>query len=120
MSTASITDVAKAARVSVGTVSRVLNGHVSVSRENHDRVERAIAALNYSRRQRKASMKDVNPLEQKNVLLLMLGMDRSLATLPVVAAAIDGVEQTVGQANANLMIVNIPAADRVPDVLKRR
>src|SRR5579871_2651615 len=101
MSSATISDVARLAKVSVGTVSRVIHAHPAVSRDNQLRVENAIATLNYSPRQRKASISDLNPLEQKTVLLLTLGMDRSLAMLPVVAAAIGGVEQAVDQANAN-------------------
>jgi LacI family transcriptional regulator len=120
MSTATILEVAREAGVSAGTVSRVLNGHPSVSAENQARVRRAIAALDYSPRQRKASMADLNPLEQKNLLLLMLGMDRSLAMLPVIAAAMDGVEQAVGRARANLLVANVPAADRIPEVLVRQ
>lgn len=120
MSTATILEVARKAGVSAGTVSRVLNGHPSVSTENQERVRRAIAALDYSPRQRKASMADLNPLEHKNVLLLMLGMQRSLTTLPVIAAAMDGVQQAVGLASANLLVANVPAADRVPDVLTRQ
>ncbi len=65
-------------------------------------------------------MADVNPLEDKNVLLLMLGMDRSLVSLPVVASALHGVEKAIGEARANLMIVDLPAADRVPDILARK
>lgn len=117
---ATILDVARLAQVSAGTVSRVLNEHPAVSPDNLDKVRRAIAKLNYSPRQRKASMTDVNPLERKNILLLLLGMDRSLATLPVVASAIEGVEQAVGVANATLLIANVPRADRVPEVLDRR
>ena len=120
MSTASVHDIARLAQVSVGTVSRVLNRHPSVSPDNLDRVTRAVEALNYAPRQRRASLADLNPLEGKNVLLLMLGMDRSLAALPVVASAIDGVEQAVSAAKAHLLIANVPGADRVPDVLLRK
>ena len=42
-----IHDVAKRAKVSVGTVSHVLSGQVPVSGERHDRVTRAIAQLGY-------------------------------------------------------------------------
>lgn len=120
MSTATLLDVARRAKVSAGTVSRVLNNHPAVSPENLHRVQAAIDALNYSPRQRKASMADLNPLEHKNVLLLMLGMDRSLASLPVVASAIDGAEQAIAAAKAHLLIANVPAADRVPEVLLRK
>ena len=120
MSATTILDVARAAQVSAGTVSRVINGHPSVSTDNLDRVMRAIESLQYSPRQRKASMTDLNPLEHKNVLLLLLGMDRSLASIPVVASALHGVEKAIGEAKANLLIADVPGADRMPDVLTRK
>ncbi len=43
-----IKDVARKAGVSVGTVSRVLNAHKTVGPDIKERVERAIAALNYA------------------------------------------------------------------------
>ena len=45
---ATIKDVAREAGVSVGTVSRVLNANKTVSSDIKNRVERAIAALNYA------------------------------------------------------------------------
>ncbi len=42
-----ISDVAKKAGVAVGTVSRVINGHPSVSPELRERVERVVAELGY-------------------------------------------------------------------------
>ena len=120
MSTATILDVARTASVSAGTVSRVINGHPSVSSDNLDRVLQAIESLQYSPRQRKATMAELNPLEHKNVLLLMLGMDRSLASIPVVASALHGVEKAMNEAKANLLIADVPGADRIPDVLARK
>jgi DNA-binding LacI/PurR family transcriptional regulator len=120
MSTATILDVARQAGDSAGTVSRVINRHPSVDREIARRVQQAVEALNYSPRQRKASMSALNPLQGMNVLLLMLGMDRSLASLPVVASALHGVEQAIGAAQAHLLIADLPALDRVPEVLRRK
>jgi LacI family transcriptional regulator len=42
-----ITDVARLAEVSVGTVSHVLNGTINVSMGLRERVERAMAMLGY-------------------------------------------------------------------------
>lgn len=117
---ATVHDIARLANVSVGTVSRVLNRNPSVSSENLERVTQAIASLNYAHRQRRGVGADLHPLAGKNVLLMMLGMDRSLAALPVVASAIDGVEHGVSAANAHLLIANVPGADRVPEVLLRK
>ena len=42
-----IKDVATAAGVSISTVSKVLNGHYSISQETQDRVRQVIRDLNY-------------------------------------------------------------------------
>ncbi|GLK56623.1 transcriptional regulator [Methylopila capsulata] len=44
-----IRDVARSAEVAVGTVSRVLNDHPSVTRDVRERVQRAITSLGYER-----------------------------------------------------------------------
>jgi LacI family transcriptional regulator len=119
VSEATILDVARKAKVSAGTVSRVLN-RKSVAPDLAERVRKAVAALNYAPRQRKATMAELRPLEGKNVLLLLLGMDRSLATLPVVATALHGVERALVRSGAHLLIADVPAADHVPDVLRAK
>src|SRR5690349_1962462 len=108
MSTATLHDVARKARVSAGTVSRVLHGHPAVSEENVAKVKQAVEQLGYSPRQKKAAMRDLNPLEYKNVLLLTIGMDRSLAALPVIAAALGGVERAAAEGRAHLLVANLP------------
>ena len=65
-------------------------------------------------------MDDVNPLAHKNVLLLTLGMDRSLVAKPIIAAALHAVQNALEETRANLSIANVPAADRVPEVLLRK
>src|SRR5262245_30179427 len=119
MSEATILDVARRAKVSAGTVSRVLN-RKAVAPELVERVRKAVAALNYAPRQRKATMAELRPLEGKNVLVLLLGMDRSLATLPVVATALHGVERALVRSGAHLLIADVPAADHIPDVLRTK
>lgn len=51
-----VVDVAEAAGVAVGTVSRFINGH-SIRTSNRDRIERAIADLGYSRNAVASAMK---------------------------------------------------------------
>jgi len=117
---ATIQDVAEQAKVSTGTVSRVLNGHPTVSEENAQRIRRAIKELNYSPRQQKVSRSDLYPILDKNILLLLVGMSRSLATLPVVASALHGVESALKAAKANLLIAEMPDASGIPEVLSRK
>jgi LacI family transcriptional regulator len=119
VSEATILDVARKAKVSAGTVSRVLN-RKSVAPELVERVRKAVAALNYAPRQRKATMAELRPLQQKNVLLLLLGMDRSLASLPVVATALHGVERALVRSGAHLLIADVPAADHLPEILRTK
>lgn len=83
MSTATMQDVAKAAGVSVATVSRVLNGSDKVSKETTDRVLAACESLDYS----------LNPIAQS----LRLGRTNSIAailpylTLPSIVERLRGI-----------------------------
>ena len=65
-------------------------------------------------------MDDVNPLEHKNVLVLTLGMDWSLVAKPFIAATLHAVQNALDETRANLSMANIPAADRVPEILLRK
>src|SRR5438105_1638586 len=112
-----IREVARLANVSVGTVSRVLNGHPSVSPENAERVQRVIGELQY-KRQRVPEFSPF-PLKDKNVALILLGMNRSLAALPSVADAMHGAEAALSEAGANMLLANVPLADRLPAAMER-
>ena len=122
MSTATIHDVARKAKVSAGTVSRVLRRHPSVSSENLERVVHAIEALNYSYspRKRRSEMSDGNPLAGKNVLMLFLGDERSIISLPAVASVVRGVQSASDAAEADLTVIEVPSADHVPKVMSRK
>jgi LacI family transcriptional regulator len=120
MSTATILDVARKANVSSGTVSRVLRGHPTVSADNLRRVQQAVEALQYSPRHQKASMADAYPLERRNILMLFLGEERSVTTLPVVAAVNQGVQRAIEEAQADLTVAEVPGADHVPKVMSRK
>lgn len=115
-----IEDVAKHAKVSVGTVSRVLHGEESVGAEKRRRVEAAIRELDYTPRQSKITKRQHFPLAGKNVLLLLLGMDRSLAALPAIARALHGVETAVAAAHANLLFADAPTLSELPEPLANR
>ncbi|MFO0808234.1 MAG: LacI family DNA-binding transcriptional regulator [Gemmataceae bacterium] len=112
-----IREVARLANVSVGTVSRVLNGHPSVSAENAERVQRVIGELQYKRQRVPESTPF--PLKDKNIALILLGMNRSLAALPSVADAMHGAEAAVNEAGANLLLADVPLADRLPAAMER-
>ena len=117
---ATVKDVAKEADVSVGTVSRVLSGEPNVAAETAQRVISAAQRLNYSRLRKRKSVPPDERLMRKNVALLLLGMDRSLATLPSVATGIHGTESALADAGANVMLADLPLVDRLPAALTRR
>lgn len=113
-----VSEVARAAGVSVGSVSRALNGEPGVSHELSDRVRRAVASLGY-RPLRRRSAEGRSALRGRTVALLLLGMDRSLVHLPVIAAAIHGIEGAASSAGARLLIADLPRLDQVPAGLGR-
>jgi LacI family transcriptional regulator len=114
-----VKDVAASASVSLGTVSRVLNGDPSVSTEVRQRVREAVDMLGYTRLRSRTRATSYSPLKGRNIALVMLGMDRSLAELPSVAAAIHGAEAALKELGANMLLVDIPRADHLPATLGR-
>ena len=111
---ATVKDVARAADVSVGTVSRVLSGEPNVAEETARRVRDAVDQLGYSRLRKRKSMADGRRLARKNIAMLLLGMDRSLVSLPSVAGGIHGAESALALAGANVLLSDLPLARDIP------
>lgn len=111
---ATVKDVAKAAEVSIGTVSRVLSGEPSVAPETARRVFDAVNRLGYSRQRKRKSPGDGQQLARKNIAMLLLGMDRSLVSLPSVACGIHGAESALSAAGANVLLSDLPRVDEIP------
>ena len=117
-----VVDVARAADVALGTVSRVLNTPHSVRPDIRQRVLDAIAATGYRRlRQRRApTLLDAGRRRRRgNFGIVLIGMDESLAHLPVITEALHGVELATAAEGINLMLANVPQADRVPAFLAK-
>lgn len=111
---ATVKDVARAADVSIGTVSRVLSGEPNVTEETAQRVFDAVKKLGYSRLRKRKSVADGRQLARKNIAMLLLGMDRSLVGLPSVACGIHGAESALSHAGANVLLSDLPRVDEVP------
>jgi DNA-binding LacI/PurR family transcriptional regulator len=114
-----ITDVAKAAGVAVGTVSRVFNNHSDVNSGIRAQVWDAARALSY-RRIRRRSGKTPEPQNMASsgtIAALFFGMEDALVQLPIVSAAIHGIEEALSLQGRSLMLANIPKGDRVPPFL---
>jgi len=114
-----IREVAKAAKVSIGTVSRVLNGHASVSADSARRVHEVVSSMNYKKLRQRTGVSEVRPLEGKSVAIVLLGMDRSLEALPAVASAIQGAEKMLSDSGATVLLANVPDLTQVPALLRR-
>ncbi|MFO1282380.1 MAG: substrate-binding domain-containing protein [Burkholderiales bacterium] len=93
-----IRDVAKEARVSLGTVSRVLNGHESVSPEIRARVERAIRTLGYAPNAVAQSM--------RNKQTRTVGCIIRDINLPALAAFVRAAHDVLFQAGYALLLTN--------------
>ena len=115
-----VREVAAAANVSVGTVSRVLNGDRTVRMENIERVLEAASSMNYRPLRQRKPPSSKRTLDGKKVGLVLLGMDQALATLPVVAAAIQGVEAALSQAGASLLFANCPRLETAANLARER
>ena len=117
-----VVDVARAADVALGTVSRVLNMPHSVRPDIRQRVLDAIASTGYRRlRQRRApTLTEAGRRRRRgNFGIVLIGMDESLAHLPVITEALHGVELATAAEGINLMLANVPQADRVPAFLAK-
>lgn len=117
-----IVDVARAAEVAIGTVSRVLNTPDAVRPDIRQRVLEAIARMNYRRlrQRRRADRHDPGRRRRRgNLGVVLIGLDESLAHLPVITEALHGVELATTGEGINLMLANVPLADRVPAFLAK-
>src|SRR5690606_18506998 len=101
------------------TVSRVLNDPDAVGPEIRQRVLETISRTNYQRLRRRRTSASVTGSARRhgNIGVVLLGMDDSLTHLPVIAEALHGVELATTGESLNLMLVNLPGADRVPAFL---
>lgn len=93
-----IREIADAASVSVGTVSRVLNGHKSVSPENRRRVEAVIRKFGYRPHAIAQSMRT-------NSTKMIGSLARNL-TFPMMAGFINSAEPILNQAGYALVFAN--------------
>jgi DNA-binding LacI/PurR family transcriptional regulator len=82
-------------------------------------VNTVVRSLKYAPlRKRRAPARNLS-LEGKRIGIILLGMDRPLSSLPVVAAATHGVEAALARGGASATFVDIPHIDSVPAVLRQ-
>ena len=114
-----IKTVAEAANCAVSTVSRALRDDPAISDASKKRIRQAAEALNY-RRLRRPSIKAGNNghstdgLRDQRLVVITMGMDRSLTSLPVVNATLCGVEDALSVSGLRLQVTHVPDLDDVP------
>jgi DNA-binding LacI/PurR family transcriptional regulator len=116
---ATIRDVARAAGVSIGTVSRVLNGHTAVSEDSKSRVDKVVRSLNYSPLRKRRSSNGAESLHGHRMAVVLLGTDSFLVSSPIVSAMIHGLQAFLAEQGASVELLNLPALDEVPLALKQ-
>lgn len=112
-----IREVAAAAKVSLGTASRVLNGETNVNPEHVRRVTEAAKQLNYRRLRVRNRPAVGGDLAGRTIGLVMLGMSRSLVSLPVIAEAVHGAERALSTASAMVALIDVPDLENPPPSL---
>ncbi|HEY9010129.1 MAG TPA: LacI family DNA-binding transcriptional regulator [Devosia sp.] len=117
---ATIYDVAKAAKVSPKTVSRVLNGDAPVGKETRDAVNAAIAALGYVPSNAARMMRS-----NKSGLIGVITGAISVTSEPEQPAGLPelllvrGIQHIIGPSGKTLMIADTGGSrERVPDLIK--
>ncbi|HEV7300689.1 MAG TPA: LacI family DNA-binding transcriptional regulator [Tepidisphaeraceae bacterium] len=112
---ASINEVAALAKVSVSTVSRVMNNQPRVAPETMQAVRDAMAKLNYAPSERRPG-----PKPQRNgsgamptIGFLVFGTSEARAT-PAFEGLLYGVSLAASQANLNLVFSHVPDPTRLP------
>ena len=112
---ATVKDVAERAGVSLGSVSRVLNGAPTAGDAVTARVRRAIEELGYRPLRRRKQAAVGRSLCGRSVGLVLLGMHKSLVSLSSVANAVEGAEALLSAAGALTVLYNIPDPASPPD-----
>lgn len=110
MKTITIRDVAKKAGVGLGTVSRVINDSPAVSPATRQRVQEAIAELNFI----------PNPTARR----LSLGKTLNIAvivpffTRPAMIGRLRGIENTLAESEYDLIIYNVETVERRDELFR--
>ncbi len=115
--TCSIKDVAKMAGVSVGTVSRVINGFENIAPERIDAVREAIRVLGYrknSAAQLLAGQRGGSRLRTGNIGLWMAEMGNEWSSNSVYINYLSGIEEVCAQRGCHLLLEHTSAVDEIP------
>ena len=117
---ATLQHIADAARVSISTASRALNGHPAISQDTVANVRQAAEQLCYRQRRSHGRLDARRSLARARIGIITLGMDRSLLAIPAVASTISGAEAELSQSGAMTQLVHVPDLNSPPRGLQVR
>jgi LacI family transcriptional regulator len=121
---ASIYDVAKKAKVSPSTVSRIINGERNVAPATAAAVEKAILAVGYVKRAVRPGPKPLTRAGVKTGMIDFLSLGSvspaQLLSLPYFSKLLDGIMRGVEQEGMDLVLSHSPYGEVIPPVLARR
>lgn len=111
----SMVEVAKLARVSHATVSRVINGRSDVSPASVKRVRDAMQELRYvPPAKRRGPKPKASGVRTGNISVLFVSEAPTLATSPIAALALHGIEQEATARGFNVMFGQVTSAGSLP------
>ncbi|MDF7807761.1 LacI family DNA-binding transcriptional regulator [Pontiellaceae bacterium B12219] len=121
---ASIYDVAKKAKVSPTTVSRIINGERNVAPATAAAVDKAIAELGYVKRAVRPGPKPVTRSGVKTGIIDFLSLGAvspaQMISLPFFSKLLDGIMRGVEEQGMDLVLSHCPHGKVVPPVIARR
>ncbi len=105
-----IKDVAEAAGVGIGTVSRVLNDSPSVRPETRAKVQKVIAQLNYHPN---ALAQGLSRRESRTIGVLV-----PFLTMPFFVTVMEGIDKVLSESDYDLIVLNVDKPDKRAQYLK--
>ena len=118
-------NVARRANVSIGTASRVLNGHPRVSPQSRGAVQEAILELGYRPDSVARSLRRNQPTAREgiwsgNIGFVLPNTESSMLALPFVSSMVNAIQTAVSEHGYHLLISNTMDLESIPKLLLDR
>jgi LacI family transcriptional regulator len=116
-----VNDVARAAGVSVGTVSRVLNGFPNVAANNITKVQKAVEALNYQKNLSAGLLRSRrNASLSGSIGLVFVQMGQAWSRHPLFSSYVAGVEQACQEKGIHAIVELCSDPSELPRCVRQR
>ncbi|XHR28343.1 MAG: LacI family DNA-binding transcriptional regulator [Chthoniobacteraceae bacterium] len=116
-----VNDVARAAGVSVGTVSRVLNGFPNVAADNIAKVQKAVEVLNYQKNLSAGLLRSRRSGSRcGSIGLVFVEMGQAWSRHPLFSSYVAGVEQACQENGIHAIVELCSDSSEVPRCVRQR